>query len=317
MASTSDSLTGTGGGSLLLLRHGEQYTYAITGTFVGTVRIERTQDGGGSYTVVSDNFTTTGSGTLTAETPDAGHASYRFNCTAYTSGTIVVALADVNDVTHEFKNKSNVTYLKLREGVGVESSLQHLGLNSGATATDIAGYTVRLNHVTNTGTANDLIGFQCKPAQGVATAKNVIGAEISPRVADTFALTGSGTLIGLHVDATLQGTTGNIAGDVRGIQIELISASGSSRTVAGNVSGLRIRSNFISGNITGLKEAIRIEIPETPGTGYDSVLTLTGAHPGIWNSAPSGEPSTADGYIKVNVNGAVRYIQLYSGAPTD
>ena len=317
MASTSDSLTGTGGGSLLLLRHGEEYTYDISGTFVGTVRIERTQDGGNSYTAVSDDFTSTGSGTLLAETPDRGQAQYRFNCTAYTSGTIVVVLADVNDVTHTFKNKSNVEYLQLREGIGIESSLQHLGLNSGITATDIAGYTVRINSVTNVGTANDFIGFQSKPAQGIATAQNVIGAEISPRVLDTFALTGSGSVIGLHVEPYLKGTTGNIAGDFRGLQVELVSDVGTSRTIARYVCGLRIRSYLTTGGVTGNKCAIRIEIPETGGEAYDSVMTLTDTHPLIWNSAPATEPTTADGYIKVNVNGADRWIQLYSGAPVD
>lgn len=301
----------------MLLRHGEEFTYDVSGTFVGTVRVEYTQDGGNSYTVLSDNFTTVTNGTLKMETRDRGDAQIRFNCTAYTSGTIVLVLADVNDVTHEFANKSRVNYLLFREGVGIEASLQHLGLNSGLTATDLAGFTVRLNSVTNIGTANDLIGFQSKPAQGIATAQNVIGGEISPRVLDTFALTGSASLIGLHVDAYLKGTTGNIAGDLRGLQVELVSDVGTTRTIAGYVCGLRIRSYLTTGGITGNKCAIRIEVPEAGGTAYDSVFTLTGTHPLLWNSAPGTEPSTADGYITVNVNGATRYIQLYSGAPVD
>jgi hypothetical protein len=47
------------------------------------------------------------------------------------------------------------------------------------------------------------------------------------------------------------------------------------------------------------------------------VLNLTSDQAGVWNDNPNTEPTTADGYIKVLVNGQVRYIQLYSGAPVD
>src|SRR3990167_6207213 len=71
----------------------------------------------------------------------------------------------------------------------VPASGQHLVLNSGTTSTDLGGKTVRINSITNTGTANDPIGFQSKIGQGASTAKNVIGAEISPRLNDAVALT--------------------------------------------------------------------------------------------------------------------------------
>ena len=178
--------------------------------------------------------------------------------------------------------------------------------------------TVRINSITNTGTANSLIGFQSKPAQGASTAQNVIGGEISPRVNDTFALTGSGTLIGLHVDSYLKGTTGNVAGDVRGMQIELVTDDAATRTISGDVVGLRFRAAF-SGTITGDMVPIRVEKAETQTNSkqWEALFELTSTVAGVWNNAPGTEPSTADGYIKVIVNDAVRYIQLYSGAPVD
>ena len=209
--------------------------------------------------------------------------------------------------------------IQLGSGGMLPSSGQHLLLNSGLTSNDLAGKTVRINSITNTGTADSLIGFQSKPAQGVATAQNVIGGEISPRVNDTFALTGSGSLIGLHVDAYLKGTTGNIAGDVRGMQIEMVTDDAGARTITGDVSALRIRSAFSATGITGVFAPIKIEKPETQtnSQNYDAVLQLTSTLAGIWNDAPGTEPTTADGYIKVLVNGNARYIQLYSGAPVD
>ena len=194
----------------------------------------------------------------------------------------------------------------------------HVKIDAAGSSVDHAGKSVRVSFNTNTGTANSLIGLQVKPPQGAAMANNVIGAEISPRVNDTFALTSSGTLIGLHVDAYLKGTTGNIGGSVRGVQIEMITDDAGTRTITGDVVGLRFRTAF-SGTISGKMYAISIEKPEaqTNSKTYDGVLNLTSTLAGVWNDAPGTEPTTADGYIKVYVNGNARYIQLYSGAPVD
>lgn len=196
----------------------------------------------------------------------------------------------------------------------ISNTGSHLAINSFLTATDSTGDTVRINSVTNTGTANSLIGFQSKPAQGASTAQNVIGCEISPRVNDTFALTGSGTLIGAHVDAYLKGTTGNIAGDVRGLNLELVTDDAATRTVSGNVSAIRVRAAF-SGTITGAMVPIRIEKAEaqTNSQQWDAVLELPSTNAGVWNDDPGTElnTGTAKGYIKVLVNGNARYIALF------
>lgn len=182
---------------------------------------------------------------------------------------------------------------------------------------DNAGRTVRLNSITNTGTANSLIGFQSKPGQGASTAQNVIGMEISPRVNDTFALTSSGTLIGAHIDAYLKGTTGNVGGDVRGVQIELVTDDAGTRTITGDVVGLRFRAAF-SGTITGDMVVIRVEKAEaqTNSKQWEYVLELTGDNALIWRDDYTTEPADAAGAIKVLVNGADRWIQLYSTAPS-
>ena len=194
---------------------------------------------------------------------------------------------------------------------------QHATFLVKATSTDWAGKTIRLGSGNNTGTANSLIGFQSKPAQAAATAQNVIGCEISPRVNDTFALTGSGSLIGAHVDAYLKGTTGNIAGDVRGMNVELVTDDAGARTITGAVSGIRIRSAFSATGITGNFCPFRVEKAEaqTNSQNYDALFELTSNSPGVWNSDPATELNlpggTVKGYIKVIVNGAARYIALY------
>lgn len=190
-------------------------------------------------------------------------------------------------------------------------SAQHLSLN---TVSD--DKQVRINS-RNFTTSGDFMAFQAKPSQTVA-GNTLTGGQISPRVQD--GITMSGSLIGLHVDTDLKGTSaGTITGDVRGLNIELVTTDAGTRTISGNVSGIRIRSVFSATTITGKFCPIRIEKAEaqTNSKQYDAVLELPSTVAGVWNSAPGTEPTTADGYIKVLVNGVARYIQLYSGAPVD
>jgi len=198
---------------------------------------------------------------------------------------------------------------------------QNLQLNSGPTGTDQAGETVRLNSITNTGTANSWIGFQSKPGQGTTMANPVIGFEVSPRLNDGIALTGaSGTIIGGHIDTYLRGTTGNVASDVRGLQLELVTDDAGTRVVTGDVVGLRMRAAF-SGTVTGHVVPFRIEFAEnqTNSVDWEALMKLTGTQGGVWNDDPATEvdATTVKGYLKVLVNDQVRYIALYDQAPVD
>jgi hypothetical protein len=197
----------------------------------------------------------------------------------------------------------------------------NLLLNSGVTSTDQSGETIRLNSITNTGTANSWIGFQSKPAQGASMANSVIGFEVSPRINDGVALTtASGTVIGAHVDTYLRGTTGNVAGDVRGQQIELVTDDAGTRVITGDLVGLRMRAAH-SGTVTGHVVPFRIEFAEnqTNSVDWEALMKLTGVQGGVWNDDPATEvdATTVKGYVKLLVNGQVRYIALYDQAPVD
>lgn len=174
-----------------------------------------------------------------------------------------------------------------------------------------AGKTIRLNSATKTGTANSYIGFQCKPAQGAAMANNVIGAEISPRLNSGIGLSGSGSIIGLHVDAYLKGTTAaTVAGDVRGMQIELVDDGASSRIISGNAIGLRFRSNLSCTTLTGRHSVMSIENGE--GTQKWDYLFEIEAETGVFDKTTAVN-ATQNGYLAVYVDGAARYIPLYTG----
>ena len=188
---------------------------------------------------------------------------------------------------------------------------------SGTTGRLLFQGTAQLIANSDSSTSGDAIGFTSKPPQTVTTTGTLFGGQVSPRLNSGVA---AGNIIGLHVDSYLKGTAaGTVSGDVRGMQIELVTDDAGTRTISGDVVGLRFRSAFSATTITGDFLAIKIEKPEaqTNSKTYTAVLELTSTIAGVWNNAPGTEPTTADGYLKIIVNGAVRYIQLYSGAPVD
>lgn len=95
MAIISKSFTAVGNGIETLLKHSEAFDYAVSGTFVGTVILERTTKGGTSWERVA-SFTAAASGRVTNESPARANQVYRFRCSAYTSGTIVTSLTSAN-----------------------------------------------------------------------------------------------------------------------------------------------------------------------------------------------------------------------------
>lgn len=188
----------------------------------------------------------------------------------------------------------------------------HLVLNTTTDSTQ-----VRINSRSFTQATGDSIGFQSKPSQTVTTTGSVFGGQISPRLQSGIA---AANIIGLDVNSDLKGTAaGTVSGDVRALNLELVTDDAGTRTISGDVTHIRLRSAFSATTITGNFTAIKIEKPEaqTNSKTYTAVLNLTSTIPGVWNNAPGTEPSTADGYLKIIVNGSVRYIQLYSGAPVD
>lgn len=180
--------------------------------------------------------------------------------------------------------------------------------------------TVKLNSRNYTQTSGDSIGFQSKPAQTIGSSGSIFGCQISPRINDTIALSDSGSIVGLHADAYLKGTSaGAIGGDVRAANLELVTDDGGVRAITGNVSFIRCRAAFSANSIGGKFTVIRVEKPETQTNSktLDAIMEFTDTLAGVYNDDPGTEPSTAAGYLKVLVNGNARYIQLYSGAPVD
>lgn len=129
ISTVSKSFTAVGVGTGLAVKHGDKFTYAVSGTFVGTVVLEYTRDGGASFQSSGISATGAASGTVFVETPDLGAANYRFRCSAFTSGTIVTSLVDANAaLVQEFKDINGNTILSINEsGIVVTGTVTNSG----------------------------------------------------------------------------------------------------------------------------------------------------------------------------------------------
>lgn len=186
------------------------------------------------------------------------------------------------------------------------SSTNHAGLSTLADAG-----TLRFNSRNYTQTSGDSIGFQSKPAQTVSSSGSVFGAQISPRLNSAVALTGSGSIIGLHVDTYLKGTAGDVAGEVRGLQVELVDDNSAGRTVTGDIVGIRFRSNLSCAN-TGDQVALKVENGEG-ALKWDAFAKLEEETGKFAKHTAAGVALPADvGYIRVKVGDTFYKMALYN-----
>lgn len=95
MAALEVDFTAVGAGGHILVPHGYHVEYAVAGTFVGTVKIERSKSGGLTWEPVL-TFTAAADSHFLLEETDRSTVWIRFRCTAFTSGTIETSLEAVD-----------------------------------------------------------------------------------------------------------------------------------------------------------------------------------------------------------------------------
>ena len=95
--SVSQSYTGTAVGTHDVLIVGKG-TWQISGTFVGTLRLLRSNADEDNFVPANgldgNNISMATPGTLVIDEPDSDGAKYKAECTAYTSGTAVSRIKD-------------------------------------------------------------------------------------------------------------------------------------------------------------------------------------------------------------------------------
>jgi len=182
--------------------------------------------------------------------------------------------------------------------------------------TGVDSKTIRINSRNYTSSGN-FIGFQCKPAQNVAGA-DIKGMEISPRVNSGFAMTGS--VIGAHIDAFLKGTAaGTITGDVRALNLELVTDDAGTRDITGNVTFIRLRGAFSAGTVSGKITAMRVEKLEaqTGSEQFDAIFEFPSTNGAVWDVKGSDySPAQPRAKVKILVNGTAYWLVGYATEPT-
>lgn len=96
MATQTTAFTAVAAGTAILIKRGRSVTYKLTGGATATLSFERSNSGGASWEVITS--VTANTGPTTIKNNGNSDALYRWNCTAYTSGT---ATAEVKDATEE------------------------------------------------------------------------------------------------------------------------------------------------------------------------------------------------------------------------
>ena len=120
-------------GTPLLVFGGESLTFTVSGTFSGTVYVQRS-DNGSDYRNTSVYFSgvNLSSSAVIYATGQLGKPEYyRVYCSTHQSGTIVTALADVNDQVRTFPNLKGVTALEIDDdGIQIPGTLSVVGAES-------------------------------------------------------------------------------------------------------------------------------------------------------------------------------------------
>lgn len=110
MSTVPNSFTAVGAGPLFKALKGKSFTYSLSGTFVATLILEKSDNNGATWEAV---ITATGaaSGTIYVD----ADANYRWRCSAFTSGTAVTSIDDANDAIQTVQNQDGETVFQIND----------------------------------------------------------------------------------------------------------------------------------------------------------------------------------------------------------
>lgn len=208
--------THTQGGPVLYVAAGESFDYSISGTFVGTVRLERS-DNGVNYETTGLLFSAPATGNHINDTRKG--QAYRVYCTTHTSGSIVTSLSDVADQLQEFKNRGGITVLRILDnGIEVPGTITAGSISGAVAVSGVDLSTVTAAIATKQDNDADLTDLAdgsltgSKVGSGIAAANIASGAlaagvSITPGGVDLSTVT---TAIGARVDKAGDTMTGTL-----------------------------------------------------------------------------------------------------------
>lgn len=183
---------------------------------------------------------------------------------------------------------------------------------------------IRLNSQTWAVSSGDQIGVQIKPGiSGAAgcttctTSGSLRGLEVSPRMNSAVASTNSEGVQAIKADVYLKGATGNITGDIRTLQLELVddynSGTNSTRTIAGDTTFFWIRP-AVSWETSGTYSVFNIRTPDSGTHDIDALFYFPAEQNIVEISAASASIPANTGYILIKVNTTLYRIAIYANS---
>ncbi len=166
---------------------------------------------------------------------------------------------------------------------------------------------VRLNSRNYPGTTGDSSGVQIKPNRSVDGTASVTGLEASPRFAAGI---GGANLVGIKADPLLKAGAGDITGSVKAVEANIDFGISGTRTITGDIAAfesfLAVPSTY---TYSGDKTFLKVRTPNIAGWDY---FLKAEANAGIFDET-GGTYSTAQGFLKVKINGTDYRIPFYDG----
>lgn len=228
--------------SRLLVRGDETFDYSVSGTFIGTVTLQKSFNSSDFKTVLTINSASSGRW-------DVGEGAgrrvwFRMYCSTHTSGSIVTSMSDVSDRTNTWYNKKNVESLQLNDdGLAVPGTLDVTGaatitgaLAATGNSTLTLGRTVMAKTLVGTG-ATALLGVYTSTVIPVTTSYeqvissgNLILMAGTPSIATTTVVSGAtpltdGTILVLTSTSATGGLIFQDEGTLTGSLLELGAAT--------------------------------------------------------------------------------------------
>ena len=140
MSTVTNTFTAVGDGAVLSVKQGDAFNFAVSGTFVGTVLLQRSETNAVTQETIETITAITSSTKLKVEGATQGaHVQFRFICSAFTSGSIVTTLIDFDSTIRKEFDFMGETIFELTEaGLNIPGNLTVDGTLTVASIVDMA-----------------------------------------------------------------------------------------------------------------------------------------------------------------------------------
>lgn len=168
---------------------------------------------------------------------------------------------------------------------------------------------VRINSRNYTQTSGDASAVQIKPNQTAATA-SITGLEVSPRFASAIAGT---NLVGIKCDPVLKGTTGDVGGQVVGVQVNIDFGISGSRVITGDIAAFETFLAIPSSGMTFSALVTVMRVRTVNIKAWDAFLNVDDTSTGV-TTATDKTGNNKSHTLKVYVGSTLFHAQLYADA---